>query len=873
MTAGDDEPARRQPGGDAGAGSSWALALKLARRELRGGFRGFKVMLACLTLGVGAIAAIGSFSAAVKEGIARDARTLLGGDVDLSLRHRAATDAQLRYLTANGAVSAIARMRAMAHAVAPPGDRAGEKASRPALVEIKAVDGAYPMFGEVTLAPAMALKAALAPANGAFGAVVEGDLLTRLGLTLGDKVRLGAAEFVIRATLVREPDRGSGVFKLGPRMIISQRGLSATGLVRPGSLIHHHYRIGLAAGVDVDRWTAELTAAFPDAGWRLRTVKNPVPRIARFVERFGLFLTLIGLGALLIGGIGVGNAVKSYLDGKTSTIATLKCLGAPAKLIFRTYLIQVMAMTAAGIALGLIIGAALPALAVSAFKAYLPIDPRFGLHGEPLALAAAYGVLTALGFTLWPLARARQISAAGLFRDLVSTTRRRPPPAYIAAALGAVLALAALAYATAASREIALWFIGATTLALAAFSAEAYGLRRGARWLAKKGAIRRRYLHLHLALANLGRPGAPTAIIVTSLGIGLTLFITLAEIEGNLERQIRQTIPERAPSYYFIDIQPDQAEAFDAAIAAVPGAGELRRLPSLRARIVRINGIDVDRVAIAPNARWVVRGDRALTYTATPPPYSSVVAGEWWPVDYSGPPMISLDAGIARGFGVGVGDSLSFNILGREITATIANLRRIDWTSLAMNFVVIFAPGTLEGAPQTHIATVKAAPGSEEAVRSAVTSRFANITAIHVRDALEAAAAILAAIATAGRAAGAVALIVGTLVLAGAIAAGQRRRIYDAVVLKIVGARRSDILSAFVIEFAIVGLASAVLAGLFGCAAAYLILTGVMHTSWAFLPGPVIGAALGCTGVTMAFGFAGTWRALGQTAASALRSA
>ncbi|MCH6578196.1 MAG: FtsX-like permease family protein [Proteobacteria bacterium] len=869
MTAGLGEPAPRQPGGDTGAGSSWPLALRLARRELRGGFRGFKVMLACLTLGVGAIAAIGSFSAAIKEGIARDARTLLGGDVDLRLMHRTATDAQLHYLTTNGTVSAIARMRAMAYA-----DRTvGEKASRPALVEIKAVDGAYPLFGEVILAPAMALKTALAPTMRAFGAVAERDLLIRLGLTLGDRVRLGAAEFVIRAVLMREPDRGSGVFKLGPRMIISQQGLGATGLVQPGSLIHHHYKVGLAPGMDVDRWTAKLTAAFPDAGWRFRTVKNPVPRIARFVERFGLFLTLIGLGALLIGGIGVGNAVKSYLDGKTSTIATLKCLGAPAKLIFRTYLIQVMVMAAAGIALGLIIGAALPALAVSAFKAYLPVDPRFGLHGEPLALGAAYGVLTALGFTLWPLARARQISAAGLFRDLVSPDRRRPPPAYIAATLSAVLALAFLAYATAASREIALWFIGATILALAAFSAEAHGLRRCAQWLAKKGAIRRRFLHLHLAIANLGRPGAPTAIIVTSLGIGLTLFVTLAEIEGNLERQIRRSIPERAPSYYFIDIQPAQAQAFDAVIASVPGAGELRRMPSLRARIVRINGIGVDRAAIAPTARWVVRGDRGLTYTATPPPYSRVVAGEWWPADYSGPPVISLDAHIARGFGVGVGDTLTFNLLGREITATIANLRRVDWISLALNFVVIFAPGTLEGAPQTHIATVKAAPGSEEAVRSAVTSRFANITAIHVRDALEAAAAILAAIATAGRATGAVALMVGTLVLAGAIAAGQRRRIYDAVVLKIVGARRSDILRAFVIEFAIVGLASSALAGLFGCAAAYLILTRVMDTSWAFLPGPVIGAALGCTGVTMAFGFAGTWRALGQTAASALRTA
>ncbi len=855
---------------------SWALALRFAARELRGGSRGFRVMLACLALGVAAIAAIGSFSAAVNQGLKEDARILLGGDVDLRLMHRAATEAQRKYLAAGGTVSVVAEMRAMARA-----SRAGgQKANRRVLVELKGVDEHYPLVGAVTLAPALALKAALAPADHAsdqgaervFGAVAEKGLLARLGLAVGDRVRVGAAEFVIRAVLEREPDRASGPFRLGPRMIIGADALAATGLVMPGSLHHYHYRVKLAQGTDPDRWTAALSKAFPDAGWRPRTAENAAPGLRRFVERLKLLLTLIGLSALLVGGIGVGNAVKSYLDGKTPTIAILKCLGAPSELIFRTYLIQIMAMAVAGVTLGLLIGAALPVLIVQAFAAYLPAEPRFDLYPLPLALAGAYGVLTALSFALWPLARAREVSAAHLFRDLVSPVRRWPRPAHIAATLCAATALALLAYLSATEPRFALWFIAGAIATLLMFRFASGALGWAARRLSAKTATRRRLPLLHLALLNLHRPGSPAGIIILSFGTALTVFIALAQIEGNLALQIREKIPDRAPSYYFIDIQPSQAAAFDALIKSIPGAGEIRRMPSLRARIARINGARLSEAAIAPEARWAVRGDRGLTYAATPPPDTRLVAGKWWPADYKGPPVISFDARIARGFGVGVGDTLTFNVLGREITATIANLREIEWSNLSMNFITIFAPGTLEDAPQTHIATVKAEMDAEEALADAVASRFANVTAIRVKEALDAAAGVLANIGAAARGVAALALLAGTLVLGGAVAAGHHRRVYDSVVLKVLGARRRELLKAFVIEYALIGLLTSILAGALGSAAAYFVLTRIMDTSWTILPATLVLTALVCTVTTMAFGFVGTWRALGQKAAAVLRS-
>jgi putative ABC transport system permease protein len=834
------------------------LAFRFARRELRHGLRGFGIFLACLTLGVAAIAGVGSLAAAVDAGLKTDARVVLGGDAEFHLINREATPEQRAAISHGGAVSETAQMRAMART--PDGDRRS-------LIELKAVDGAYPLYGAVTLDPAQALPQALGEVDGHWGAVVDPALLARLGVKLGDTIRVGDGDFVIRAALTREPDLGGNMLIFGPRVMVTMAGLDATGLLQPGALVSHSYRLRAGPGIELAPFVAGVVAAFPDAGWRVRDFRNATPSVEQFVDRVTMFLTLVGLTALLVGGVGIGNAVRGYLAGKTATIATLKCLGAPAGLIARIYLVQIMALALAGIVLGLVIGAVAPPLIAPFIAAELPAEAQIGLYPVPLAVAAGFGVLVTLGFSLWPLGRAREISAASLFRDLVAPELRRPPWLYLAAIAASGIALAGLAIGVSPERMIALWFVLGAAATLLAFQLAALLVMAAARRIR---GIRRP--GLRLALANLHRPGAPTGSIVLSLGIGLTVLVAIALIQGNLVREVREALPQAAPSYFFLDIQPNQVADFDRLMKTMPGVTGFDRVPSLRGRIMAVNGVPIEQVKVAPGARWATASERGLTYAANPPRGSRVVAGEWWPADYSGPPLISFDADLARGMGLAVGDTLTVNLLGRDVTARIANLRSIDWTSLGINFAIIFAPGTLEGAPQTHIATARTTPEAEDAVERAVTDRFPNVSAIRVKDALDAIARILEQIGVAVRITAAITLVAGTLVLAGAVAAGHRRRVYDAVVLKVLGATRGDIGGVFLLEYGLLGLITAAIAGAIGSIAAYFLLTEVMHASWLFMPAAVLGTTVVAVLLTLVVGFAGTWRALGVKPAPLLRN-
>ncbi|MFQ6017797.1 MAG: ABC transporter permease [Kiloniellaceae bacterium] len=846
-------------------GGTLGLALRFARRELRGGLGGFRVFLGCLMLGVAAIAGVGSVSQAVLTGLRQDGRSLLGGDLDLRLVHRAASAEQRAWLEARAAVSEVAEMRTMA--------RATGRDTRRVLVELRAVDARYPLYGEVGLMPAGPLEDALGFRDGAWGAAVDAGLLPRLDIapedfTPGVRVRIGAALYEIRAILAREPDRTTRIFALGPHVLVAKASLGDTGLVRPGSMIRYHYRLRLPEGGRVAELRQALKETFPEAGWRIRDASQAAPGVARFIERLGLFLALVGLTALLVGGLGVGNAVRSYLEGRTPTIATLKCLGASGGLIFRVYLIQIMAMAVVGVAAGLALGAGAPYLVGAILRGQLGWRVAIGLYPLPLASAAAFGLLTALAFTLWPLAHARAVPAASLFRDLVAPARDGWPPArtLLATALAAS-ALAALAVATVSDRWFGIYFVLGAIAALIVFRLTALGIAALAR-----RCPRPRHPGLCLAIANLYRPGAPTGSVVTSLGLGFTVLVAVVLIEGNLARQVQENLPEQAPGFYFIDIQPGQVEEFDRIVRETPGTRELRRVPMLRGRISAVNGLPPDRLDIPPEIAWVFRGDRGLTWSRQAPPDTKLSAGTWWPEDYRGPPLVSLDAEVGRALGLGPGDRLSINILGRDVEVEIANLRVIDWLGLGINFVMILSPGLLEQAPQIHIATVKADGAAGDALERVIADRFANVSSIRVKEALAAVATLLGHIATAVHAAAGVTLVAGALVLAGAVAAGHHRRVYDSVILKVLGATRADVAGAFLIEYGLLGLLTAAVAVVIGSAAADLVLTAVMATPFAFLPWAVAGTALSATAVTLALGFAGTWRALGQKAAPVLRN-
>jgi putative ABC transport system permease protein len=835
---------------------NFRLALRLARRELRGGLKGFRVFVACLMLGVATIAAVGSLAAGVTTALVADARVLLGGDVELSFTHREATAEQMRHLRDSGRLSSVAEMRAMART---PSQRT--------LIELKAVDDAYPLLGTIGLDGTNEnFRDALAQRHGAWGAIVERATLNRLGLKIGDRVSVGDVSFAIRAVITNEPDRSANVFTLGPRVMVAFPALAETGLIQPGSLVRYQYRLMLNPGTDAAAWIADLKQRFANAGWRIRGVNEAAPGVQRWIDRIALYLTLVGLTALLVGGVGVANAVRSYLEGKRTTIATLKCLGASGALIVQVYLMQIMALAVLATLLGLVIGACAPALAAPLLAGQLPVAAQFGIYPAPLLLAAAYGLLTALAFSLWPIARAREISPAGLFRDLVAPTRRWPRLTYVTLTALSFATLAGLAVATAIDRPLAWAFVGGSAFTFALFQAAAWGIQRLARW---SSHVRRP--ELRLGLANMHRPGSPTASVVMSLGLGLTVLVLIAEVQGSLSRQLREQLPDVAPSFFFIDIQPDQIADFNALLRANPKVGEIREVPALRGRIVKLAGVPVEQVPITPDAQWAVGSDRGLTYSPDPPPGSRVIAGQWWPRDYKGPPLVSFDAQIARGMGLGVGDTITINVLGRDIDATIANLRAIDWTTLGINFTLVFAPGTLESAPQTFIATAQVAADAEDEVERAVTDRFANVSTIRIKSALATIDKMLGDIAAAARVTAAVTLLAGTLVLTGAVFASQRRRIYDAVVLKVLGARRRDVVAAFLVEFGLVGAAAALVASAVGSLAGYLLLNFYMRIEFVFLPGVILATAAGATLIVIALGLTGTWRALGQKAAPLLR--
>lgn len=843
--------------------ASWRLALTLAQRELRGGLQGFRIFLACLVLGVAAIAAVQSLSAGILDGLRADGRSILGGDVSVRQLYDPPPEPVMEVLRESGAVSTSAEMRAMA--------RSADE-SRSTLVELKAVDGAYPLAGSMALEGALegggALDEALTQRDGYWGAVAEAGLMDRLGLRVGDTLRVGETEVQVRGVIAREPDRASsGGFTLGPRLMISLAALPDTRLHQPGSLIWWTARVLLPAGTDAKAWKAALTGRFPDAPWRVRDVTNAAPQIENFIERMNTFLTLVGLTALLVGGVGVGNAVRAHLDARGGTIATLKCLGAPGALVFRIYLLQIMILAGVGVAGGLMVGAAAPPLLGGLLEGLLPVSLHVGVYPGALVSAVAFGLLTALAFSLWPLGRAREVPAGALFRDTVTPAGGRPRAVYLALLGVTGVLLAGLAVLTAHETRFALWFVAGALASLAVFRLAAWAVVRGA-----AAVGRPRSPGLRLALANLHRPGNPTGAVVLSLGLGLTVLVIIALIQGNFSRRIQETIPEGAPSFFFVDIQPEQFAPFKDAVLSVPGTSAFEAVPSLRGRIETVNGQPAERMLKNREGEWLLRGDRGLTYSAVPPVHGTIIQGTWWPADYRGAPLVSIHTAVAEAFGVGLGDRIGINVLGRSMEAEVTSVRAADFASLSINFAMVFSPGMLEGAPQTWIATVRAPTDVEPQVQRAVLQRFPNITAVRIKDALDTVGSMLGHIGTAVRAIAAITLLAGTLVLAGAVAAGHRRRTYDAVVLKVLGATRGDVVRAFLLEYGLLGVVTAAIASVIGTIAAWAVLVWIMRWEWAFLPSAVGWTAILSTGITLALGFYGTWRALGQPAAPLLRN-
>ncbi|MEL6681315.1 MAG: FtsX-like permease family protein [Pseudomonadota bacterium] len=835
---------------------SWAVATRFAARELRGGLRGFRVFLACLALGVAAIAAVGTVRAGIEAGLKRDGAALLGGDAEVEFTYRFARDDELVWLQSIADnISETVDFRSM---VVVDRDRNTEHG----LTQIRAVDDAYPLVGKVQLDPVMPLSDALSD----FGAVMERVLADRLALSPGDTFRLGEQQFTLRAILDRYPDNASGGFGLGPRTIVLTEDLSDSGLIAEGTLFSTQYRLDLPASADLQALEQAAETQFRDSGMRWRDSRRGAGGAEEFVDRIGAFLILVGLSGLAVGGVGVSAAVRAYLAGKTSVIATLKTLGATRATIFLTYFLQIGALTLVGITIGIILGGSLPVLFAPLIEARLPIPAAFAIYPGPLIEAAIYGLLAALIFTLWPLAKTEDIRAATLFRDAFAAATFLPAKKYLVAIAILLALLVGAAIWFSGTAFLTLWTAGGIAGSLLILIVASVLIRWVARRLRKPTRGR---TALRLALGSIGARGGEATSVVLSLGLGLTVLATVGQIDGNLRSSFSDDLPAVAPSYFFVDIQPDQIDGFRERLDTDEAVSRVDSAPMLRGIITQINGIPANDFA---EGHWVVQGDRGVTYSDAQPDGTEITAGSWWPEGYSGPPQISFAEEEAQEIGLQIGDTMTVNILGRDITGEVTSFRNVTWEDAGIGFVLAMNESALAGAPHSWISTVYAKPEAEAQILRDLANAYPNITAIRIRDAIDQVIELVAGISAATRYGALITLVTGFLVLIGAAAAGERMRTYESAVLKTLGASRRSILVSFALRAALLGLAAGSVALGAGVLGGWAVSTFIMETDYSIIWANALliigGGVLASTLAGLAF----AWRPLAAKPARVLRA-
>lgn len=841
------------------------LALRFALRELRGGVRGFRIFLACLALGVAAIAAAGSTAEAFRQGLSSQAREILGGDLSITVQQRAFTDAEQTAFARLGQVAYSAGANAMAQT----------KTGARRLVEIRGVGPGYPLAGQVSLKGSPSLTSALAVSppgtteEGTPGAAVEPALLDRLGLKLGDRFQVGNSDFIVRAILLGEPDRIGRGFALGPRVLTTLAAVRASGLTDPGGLHAETARIALINGQDPAKAVVALKKTLgDDPDLRIRDRRDAAPGARRLIDRLEYFLGFIGLSSLLAGGLGVFGAVQAYLETRKRSIAVLKALGAEGPLIRNLYLIQIAVLATLGVIIGLVIGAAAPLLLGLAAKDQLPIPALFSIYPLPLAKAALFGLLSAAAFSLAPLAQARATSPASLLRQTLQARA-----GFSLEAVGAVVAglgLAGLTLVTAPTMIMAAAMIAGVAIALALL----WILGAGAVWAASRGRGRTRGA-LRLGLANLAGPRSAARTATPAIGLGVALLSAVVLIQSSLLDQVSAVAPKTAPAVVFTEIPSDRAAAFDLAVGEVIGAlapDRYMRFPFVTGRINALKGHPVDRKSIRESQRWAYDNDLALSAIEARPQGTDLTRGAWWPAGYAGPPQVVMDDRVAEAGGLKIGDTLTLSVLGRDIEARVAGLRRVDFGGFGPDFAVIVDPAALAGAPLRSVAIAKMDKTQEVALTRSLGRDFPTVNVISVREQLESATALFDRLALAVRGAAGVAGLAGLLVLAGSIAAGAGARAREAATLKVLGAARGQILAAYIVEYGAVGLIAGLAGVGLGAAAAWPVVVKVFEARWAVDWSGVAALIAGAALLTGLGGLIAALQALAQRPAPVLRT-
>ncbi len=832
---------------------SWGTAWRIARRDLSARFRGLRLLLVCLFLGTMALTAIGSLTAAIERELSTRGGELLGGDLQVSVWQRGLSEEERRALAANGLLSEGVRLQAMA--------RRGDMAVP---IELKAVDAVYPLYGALTLKDGRSVGS---PAPGE--AWLSQDAADRLGAAKGARIAIGTAEVTVGGIIASEPDRLGEGFQLGPTVIVDARLPAEAGLLAPGSMYRSKVRVKLAGGLPPKAVGDAFLARFPTAGFQLRTRDEASPGADRFVQRMGDFLTLVGLAALVIAGIGIGGGVSSYLDARRANIATLKILGATSGDIARIYTLEIAAAAAVGSLLGLTGGIAVTPLLGLALQGLLPVAGGILIAPGAIALALGYALLVALVFAAPPLLRARRFPAMALMRARVSPLARdRAALAVVALGLAAIAALALL---TAKDWMLTGGFLAGAAAAFALLALAGWLLRRIAAAVPRPANPVAR-----AALANLHRPGSATGTLVTALGFGLAAFVLLAAVQTAIDGTIARRVPAKAPDYFVLDLPKDRGGEFRSLVQQSDPATETRLVPMLRGAVIAYGPEGrMTRTADLkelPEGGWALRGERGLTYADALPEGNTVTAGRWWPRG-TGAAEVSVDEEFAQAVGLKLGDRITFGVLGTEVTATVTSLRRIDWESMGFNFVFILSPPVLADAPHNLSATVDLPQGAPTApLLQGLVRTFPSSSVIEVGAVMRQARTLLEQVGLATLAAAGVTVLAGIAVLLGAIAAARAQRSYDTVVLRVLGASRTQVLALLVAEYALLAGVLAVVALALGGIAGWLVIVELFEFDWLPDWGVVALTLGGGLLVVLAFAILASLPLLREKPAQALRA-
>ena len=836
------------------------IALKIAQRELTAALKdrlhGFRILILCLIFGVASIATIGSLRGAIEAGLNSNGRIFLGGDAEIELTYRRASPQENGWMAQQSLQkSEILDFRSMAVA---------RDNSKRILTQVKAVDAAYPLVGKIVLSNSMDLPEALAGQNDLPGAVVAPALMRRLQLNLGDIMQLGEQEFVVMATLEKEPDN-FGNFALGPRSIVSAQDLEGSGLLSQGTIFSSKYRLILPNGADFDKVKAVFETDWATAGGKWKDARNASPGAARAIDRLSTFLVLIGLSGLVVGGIGVSAAVRAFVAKKTGHIAVLKTLGATPRQIFWIYTLQVIAYTVMAVFLGVLLGAGAPFMARPFLPESLSAVAVISVYPGALLEAATYGALAAAIFSIWPLAQTEQIRPANLFRG--GTPQSWPAARYVIVLV--ILLGGALWGAVQFSGSITMtfWLLGGISLALLFLALMAGLFQLILKQVVRSKALQGR-LALRAAVSAIASGTERAGPVVMGIGLGLAVLAAVGQIDGNLRKSMTKSLPDKAPSFFFLDIQPGQLDEFNQRLLDNTEVDRVETAPMLRGLVTQINGKPAAEVG---GDHWVLRGDRGISYAAEMPEKTSLTAGQWWPGDYSGPAQISFSAEAADEIGISLGDSLTLNVLGRDITATITSLRDVDFSNAGMGFVIVLNAAALAGAPHSHIATVYASEAAEIPILDELGQAFPNVTGIQIREAVLMVSGIVSSIASAASIGAIATLLTGFLILIGAASASSEQRAYETAILKTLGATRREILISFALRAAMVGTLAAIVALGAGLLGGWAVSHFVFETSFEVIWSNAALIIVGGVGATLITGVLFALGPLSQSAAAELR--